>query len=392
MAPSSPTALSTGTHRIHVLEVLGNAIVGGMEQCVAMLVERLPRERFGVTVLCPFESGYTDRLRALGAEVMVAPISDEPSWQTIQLACALVRASAVDVLHAHLANAHVLAGIVGRLVDKPVLATIHGRQLHPLDLEVHRTAGTHLSVVCRHAWYQALGIGANPKQLHLVQNGVDCDLFAPGKPRRAAVRRGFGLDAETPLVGFVGRLAWEKGPDVFLRTALALKGSVPSAHFVLVGDGPMRAQLEASARQYGVDDRVHFAGLQGDVPAVLGEIDVLVSSSRSEAMPFAIMEAMAAGVPVVACKVGGVPDLIQQGETGWLCDPGDSEGLAAGVAALLLDERARRAAGASARQRALHRFSVRDSIEQTMQLLTRLTMGPAAADALRPIAAGATTG
>ena len=152
-----PSTIQPASSRIHVLEIIGNAIVGGMENSVLRLIERLPPPRFSVSALCPFEGPYSERLRAAGAEVHIVPMPDDPPWSAIHLACALIKSHAVDVLHSHLPNAHVLAGIAGRLSGKPVLATIHGRQLTPLDLEVHRSAGTHLHVVCKQSQFNALG-------------------------------------------------------------------------------------------------------------------------------------------------------------------------------------------------------------------------------------------
>ena len=369
---STTTSIHAATNRLHVLQVVGNAIVGGMETCVARLVERLPPERFRVSVLCPFESPFTAQLRRAGAEVTIAAITEEPSWQSIQLACALVHANAIDVIQSHLPNAHVLAGIVGKLVDKPVLATIHGRQLTSIDLEVHRAAATHLAVVCRHSQLHALGIGAASNRVHLVPNGVDTDVFAPGAPRRGTLRQRFAIGDLVPLVGFVGRLSWEKGPDVFLRTALTVHARCPDAHFVLVGDGPMREHLDHFIAQFGLADYVHLAGVCADMPSVLGELDVLVSSSHSEAMPLAVMEAMASGLPVVATRVGGVADLLENGVTGWLANDGDFEGLATRVADLLLDETLRVDAGRAGRARARSQFPISAAIDSTMALLTRL--------------------
>jgi glycosyltransferase involved in cell wall biosynthesis len=358
--------------RLHVLQIVGNAIVGGMETSVERLVERLPPQRVGITALCPFESPFTDRLRVLGADVVITTIADDPSWHSIQLVCALVRASAVDVIQTHLPNAHVLGGIVGRLVDKPVLATIHGRTLTPLDVEVHRAASTHLAVVCRHSQLHALGVGVHPKRLHLLPNGVDTDVFAPGHQRRGALRTRFGVANDAPLVGYVGRLSWEKGPDVFLRAAVAVHHSRPDVHFVLVGEGPMHDKLATFASRFDLDGHVHFAGTQSAMPAVFGELDVMVSTSRSEAMPLAIMEAMASGLPVVACRVGAVPDLVQHGVTGWLANEGDAEGVANHVIDLLDNEVLRRFAGGAGRQRAIERFPLSTHVAQTYGLLTRL--------------------
>lgn len=364
--------IQSASSRIHVLEVIGNAIVGGMEMSVARLIERLPAQRFGVSVLCPFESPYTDRLRGLGAEVYITPMPDDPSWSSIQLACALVKANSVDVLHSHLPNAHLLAGLAGRLAAKPVLATIHGRQLTPLDLEVHRIAGTHLNVVCKQSYFHALGIGATPGQLHFIPNGVDTDVFTPRREKAGALRRRFAIPEAAKVVGFVGRLAHEKGPDVFLRVALGVREASPETHFILVGDGFMQQQLETFINQFDLASTVHLAGMQNDMPAVMAEFDLLVCASHSEAMPLALMEAMASGLPVVATRVGGIPELVQHGVTGWLASGGDYEGLAGRVLELLRDDDLLADAGLNARRRAVERLSLADTTTHTMQLLTRL--------------------
>jgi len=363
----------TASARIHVLQIVGNAIVGGMENYVARLVERLPRERYDVSVLAPFESPFTDRLREHGADVFITQVTDEPSWQSIQLASALIQSRAVDVIQSHLPNAHVLAGLAGRLTGRPVLATVHGRAMTTLDIEVQRLAGSHLAVVCRQSYFQALGVGIDPRHVHFVPNGVDVERFRPQHSRTGALRTRFAIDAEAPLVGFIGRLSVEKGPDLFLRAALSIRAQCPDAHFVLVGEGAMLKQLQLFVSRFGLADAVHFAGSQDDMPAVFDELDVVVSSSLSEAMPLAVMEAMASGVPVVACKVGGIPDLIEHGVTGWLAPEGDYDELATRVVDLLEDDALRLAAGKASRARAVGRFALDQSVEATARLFVQLT-------------------
>jgi glycosyltransferase involved in cell wall biosynthesis len=363
--------------RTHVLQIVGNAIVGGMETQVARLVERLPQERFVVSVLAPFESPFTDALRALGADVVITAIQDEPSWHSIQIACALVRSSRVDVIQSHLPNAHVLAAIVGRMTGRPVLATVHGRALTGLDIEVQRAAGTHLAVVCRHGYFHALGVGVDAGHVHFVPNGVDTERFRPERTRTGALRTRFGIGADAPVVGFVGRLAWEKGPDVFLRTALSIRAQRPDARFIVVGDGAMLEQLQTFVRRFELARSVHFAGTRDDMPAVFNELDVLVLTSRSEAMPLALMEAMACGLPIVATKVGGVPDLVAHGVTGWIAPEGDYEALAAQVVDLLDEPGLRAAVGEAGRRRAVERFGLDRSVEATRRLLVELSAGRA---------------
>lgn len=368
-----------GPGRVHVLQVLGQAIVGGMESCVLQLVERLPRERFMTTVLCPDEGAMAARLRALGAEVVITPIGEEPPWVSVQLATTLVQSARVDVLHAHMAPAHLLAGLVGKLTGKPVVTTLHARQLSVLDLEVHRSAGTHLNVVCQHSCFHALGLGVDPARLTCIPNGVDTERFRPRdageSPDEAGLRRALDIPAEAPLIGFVGRLCGEKGPEVFVRTALHLHQRFPQARWVLIGDGPQRGALQALAGRHGLQDRVRFAGLRTDMPGCYRELDLVVSSSWTEALPLAPMEALASGLPVVATRVGGVPELVAQGVTGFLAAPGDHEGLAAHMAALLADEDLRRRMGAAARQWAVERFALEENVRRTGELLQRLAAG-----------------
>ena len=168
---------------------MGNAIVGGMETYLTRLIAYLPGDRFCITCLVPYEGALSAALRNAGAEVLVARMPPEnPSWRSIQLAATLIRTRSIDVVHAHMSNAHTLAALAGRLCAKPVLATIHGRELSMGDLEVQRLAGTHLTTVCRHTYHQALAVGVSSSQVHIIHNGVDTEVFSPATPRGALQR------------------------------------------------------------------------------------------------------------------------------------------------------------------------------------------------------------
>jgi len=157
----------------------------------------------------------------------------------------------------------------------------------------------------------------------------------------------------------------------------------------MVGDGPMRAQVEAAIAGSKLDNVFHLAGVQESMADVYREMDMFVSSSRSEAMPLAIMEAMASGLPTVATSVGGILELVQQGRTGWLVGEGDYESLAARALALLSDETALQAVGAHARERAVRKFALMDSVAAITSLWQRLAQQRG--DALRLVAAPAET-
>ena len=133
-----------------------------------------------------------------------------------------------------------------------------------------------------------------------------------------------GIAGDVPLAGTMGRLVPVKD-HASLFSAVA---RVPGLHLAVLGDGELRATLEALAHELGISDRTHFTGWWTDVPSALADLDLVVLSSRNEGTPVALIEALAAGRPVVATDVGGVRHVVQDGETGWLCGTGDSAGLA----------------------------------------------------------------
>ncbi len=364
--------ISTAERPINLLQIIGGAIVGGMETYVLRLLQRLPADIFNVTCLCVSESRITSQLRDIGCQVHITPINDEPDWQSIQLGVSLIRAEAIDVIHAHLPNAHSLAGILSRLTETPALATIHSRYLDMRDFEVHKLTQTHINVVAKTAYFHALNLGIPPSKLRFIANGVDTDIFRP-VAKTNYLHSIVNVVAGTPLVGFIGRLSPEKGPEVFIQAAGIAHKRLQNCHFVLVGEGPLRAKLENDINNLGLANYIHMAGLQGDMPRVYASLDLSVSTSYSEGMPLAIIEAMASGLPVVATNVGGVVDIIEVGGTGVLHGAGDYTGIADSIVTLMSDESTRIAMGKAARKRVEEKFELNDSASQTLELLRSLT-------------------
>lgn len=358
-------------HPINVLEILGNAIVGGMENYVSNLLTRLPPEEFHVTLLVPFESPVTAGLRERGYEVYVTAMADDPLWHSIQMAVSLMRERDIHLVHAHLPVAHVLGSIAGRLARRPVVTTMHTMKLTAHELGIYRTAGGHLILVCQHAYNQARSLGVAAHDLTLIYNGVDTSRFTPEKDG-AAFRQEVGIPAGAPLAGFVGRLSPEKGPDLFVRAAHFAAQRHPTAHFVLVGAGPMEGELRGMIANLGLAERVHLAGLWEDVAPVFPAFDVLAQTSHAEGTPLALLEGMAAGLPAVTLGVGGVVEIVEVGTTGLLYSPDDWVGVGWGMLELLNDpERAQRM-GRAARERVQAHFTVDGSAARTITLFRRL--------------------
>jgi glycosyltransferase involved in cell wall biosynthesis len=365
---------------LRVLVVAGNGIVGGMESAIARLVERLSPTAFSLVALCPFEGPFTARLREHGIPVQICAMGEKLRWHSVQRAVSLAREHDVQVIHAHMGPAHVIAGLAGRAARTPVLATVHSMHLSMLDLEVHRLAATHLCVVSEAARAHALAVGAASGRLSVIRNGVDADEFTPRST-------GDRVDSDALTVGFVGRLSAEKNPELFVRTAALIHANLPSARFVVIGDGPLRAELYALARALRITDAVTFAGECDGMPERYRTLDVVLCTSWHEGTPLAVLEAMATALPVVATDIGGNPELVAAGVTGWLTPPGDEVAMANRTLSLLADDALRARFGAAARARVVTEFSMDDYVARTGALLKEVAYSTAKprAPALRPL-------
>jgi glycosyltransferase involved in cell wall biosynthesis len=187
--------------------------------------------------------------------------------------------------------------------------------------------------------------------------GLNLDPFLRCEDLRGQLRAELGLQPDTPLVGIVARLVPIKAHEVFLKAAAKVCARFPQSRFLLVGDGERLAELQLLVERLGLRDRVLFLGWRQDLDRVLADLDLVVLTSRNEGSPVCLIEAMAAARPVVATRVGGVADVVDDGITGCLVDADKPEDVANAIVELLGDENRRRAMGEAARQR-VPRFGI----------------------------------
>jgi glycosyltransferase involved in cell wall biosynthesis len=270
------------------------------------------------------------------------------------------------VLHTHMAK----AGTIGRLAAFSVAGrprmvhTFHGHVLEGYFrpgvqrafIEMERMLARHTDVLIavspeiREALLD-LGIGRG-RQFDVIPLGFDLSAFLAVEEPIGELRHHLGLSAETPLVGVVGRLV----PIKDLGTMLRAIDCLPGIHLAVIGDGEMRPALQARARELAIDDRVHFTSWWPDVPGAMSDLDVVALTSRNEGTPVALIEAQAAGRPVVATDVGGVRFVVRDGVGGYLAGVGDVKVLADRIGRLLADPELRKKMGQAGREHVRHRF------------------------------------
>jgi glycosyltransferase involved in cell wall biosynthesis len=355
---------------VRVLEVIGNASMGGMENYIQNFISHLPPDQYKLTCICPYESRFTASLRHLNVEeVYITPIEDDPVWRSIQLTVEIGRLHKIDVLHAHMPKAHVLAGLAGLVLRKPVVASVHGMNVTSQEFGITRALGTHLITNCQEAYSQALAMGLSPERIDVVRNAVDTDVFAPRHNNK--LRSSINISSDTPLVGFVGRLDEEKGPDLFLRAAQYVYRLRPDIHFIMAGEGLMKDELQDMCRSFYLEDNVHFVGWVNPAE-VYPELDILAHTSRSDGTSLVLLEAMACECPTVGIAVGGVREIIEDGNTGLLAGIGDWEGAGMKIIRLLQDPECLRNMGIAARARVVEHFNLKVNALRTANVLKRI--------------------
>jgi glycosyltransferase involved in cell wall biosynthesis len=349
--------------RRRVLVLITLTEMGGAQTYVAALLPAL-RQEFDVTVAAHGSGWLAEQANAAGVPFVALqhvrrPLSPREDLRGLRELVRLIRRVRPDVVHANSSKAGVLGRLAAALTGVPVrLFTVHGwafkahsglaakaylwadRAMRPLTTRTICVARSELAAGVRARTCRA-------DATVVIRNGVRLD-----RPRR---RHPAVADGPATVLA-VGRLREPKDFLTLVRATAQLPAG--SARVLIVGDGPDRAAIDHEVSRLGLRDTVELLGERADVAELLAGSDVFVLPSRSEGMPMSVLEAMAAGLPVVASAVGGVPELVRDGETGTLVAPGDPGALAGALGALVADPAQRTRLGAAARTRAEAEFGI----------------------------------
>lgn len=354
---------------------------GGSERQFVEIATRLDPDRFRVTVGCIARRGpFLERLQTQGCTVhefnFPSLASLRAGEQALRLA-RLLRSQRTHLLHAFdfytnlfsLPAAH-LAGVPVALASRRDTGAVWSPARRFALRQAFRLADA--IVVNSEAARQALQAeGIPPERLRILRNGVDLVRFSPNGNRARLVRH-LGLTDGTLLVATVSILRAEKDHESLLAAVPEVIRRVPCARFLIVGTGPTEAQLRALVAAQGLADHVMFLGDRTDIPELLQGVDVFVLPSLTESLPNALLEAMSAARPVVATAVGGIPEVVESGRTGFLVPPRRRELLADRIAFLLERPDVRAEMGQAARARVEAEFDIRQAVKRFESLYEEL--------------------
>lgn len=357
---------------VRVLHVADSAGWAGGETWLLRVAAALDR-RFRLEVVVPEPGPLVERLRALDVVVHEAPIAARLVNPAALAALVRVcRRVAPAIVQSHGARSNVYVRLAGRIARVPaVVSTVHNSLFDYPVGALRRRAYVAMEVATSPLADRIVAVsgaiardlveryGLPPAKVVVVRNGIDADGFAG---RAADVRARLGLAADDRVVVVAARMTEQKGHAHLIDALPAIAAAVPRVRCVFAGDGPLRAELEARARHRGVDARCLFLGARTDVADILASADVVALPSRSEGLPFAVLEAMAVGRPVVASAVGGTPEAVDDGRTGRLVPPGDVGALARAVAQVLGDPAGGRRMGERGALRVRQEFAIGDMV------------------------------
>jgi len=361
-----------------ILHVIPSLDCGGAEHLTLNLARAQQELGHEISVCCvmsPPEKGTLyEKARALGIPCYFSFSKHEPHVMTTWKMMRLFRRLCPDVIQSHLPRANSCSTIAARLAGIPcIIATFH----NPMIWKNNRqkkwgmwTSRFQDGIFCDAEMIRRRLLEMCPhveSKTRIVYPSIPLSKAFVSQEEQDLFKSKWGVEKEDRLVGMIGRLAEVKDHATFIDAAEIVLKSSSRIKFLIVGDGPMREQLRECVREKALEDRVLFPGYVPDLNLIWSVLDLFVLSSLSEGCPVSILEAFAAGLPVIATNVGGIPEIIIKGENGFLVEPGQPGQIAEKIHALLSNKSLHEKMRENARQTA-HNFQIEKMAEQTITL------------------------
>jgi glycosyltransferase involved in cell wall biosynthesis len=366
-------------HIAHLVDLLN---WGGAQKLLVIFTETAVRRGLHPLIISlqpnNGNSPLPSQLAAIGADVILLSISSLSEHHALPTLTRLLRSKSVDILHTHLTHANILGPIAGRLAGIPVVSTLHNTKLR--NDGHHRLRMAMESLILRTMPRRVIAVGqtvVEANQARLGKRKLDIILNAVppavnlNKDERASLRKEMMSEPDRILFLSIGRLTPQKAyPDLLTAFAKSRKHA-PQACLAIIGEGDLRGELEQILREFGLERDVRLLGHRQDVPKLLAASDAYVSSSHWEGLSVAMLEAMAAGLPILATSVGDTSHLLADGR-GLLVLPGDIPALTRGLIRVTNDPELRRQLGMAARTEAETRYAPDPWLDSLLQLYTEV--------------------
>ncbi|MGI6550964.1 MAG: glycosyltransferase [Syntrophomonadales bacterium] len=367
--------------KLKVLQVIGGGEIGGAERHLLTLMRLMDRERFTPELLCLCHGPFAGVCREEGITTHEIVMRHKLDLATVAPIRRLIKEQGIDLVHTHGVRANLVARMAGRSENVPVVTTFHSVLQYDYSTSAEAAVARFLTRLTNNRTDRFIAIsgaikedlvamGVTPHRIKVIYNGLDVSLLTPADSPDN-VRRNLGISPGQRVVAMVGRLHAVKGHIFLLKAAQQIVTQHHDVVFLLVGEGPERRTIEKTIQELGLEDKVIMTGFYPNISDLYPIMDMLCLPSLMEGMGLVLLEAMYFGVPVVATQVGGIPEVIIDGESGLLVDPGNSRALAMAITWLLDDPGLQRQLITGGLRRA-QQFTVENMVRHTERVYTDL--------------------
>ncbi len=330
----------------------------------------------------PWKDQMVASLLAQGVEVVCLKANNNVQLLSkVAVVRAYIKKHNIQLIHAHLPWAGILARIVGRITDVPVIYTEHNKQ------ERYHVATRIMNLWTLNLLTCIVSVSQDVEQsirihksglrsrLLTILNGVNVSHFIPGQFNGSSIRKSLSIPIDAPVVGTIAVFRFQKRLDLWIELACQILNTVPNAHFIIVGDGPLKQNLIHKIEELKIEKRIHLAGMHTDIRPFLAAFDVYMMTSVFEGLPIALLEAMASGCSVVSTKAGGIAEVIRHDVDGLLCEVDEPEKIVQYVVDIIQDSHKRENLGIQARKRIVEAFSMEIMVSKLERLYEEVIFG-----------------
>ncbi len=345
---------------INILEMESSKGWGGQEKRTVRLINALDKSRFRILYAVQPDSKLLKNAGEIDAEMIPIPMRQSYDLRAIATLQKIVRENDVDIIATHSGKDAWLGALVGKLTQTPVVRTRHLST--PVKSVLSYNLSTQVVAVSGQVHDYLLSRGVKKEKLSIIYTGIDTEKFRPGDG--IDLHESFSIPEDHTVVGIVAVLRSAKRHRDLLEAIAPLE----KVSLLIVGTGPQEENLRKKIEELGLKNRVVMAGHREDIDRILPSLDLFVLPSNMEALGTAILEASACGIPVIGSRVGGIPECVIDGETGYLFEKENVADLREKILALVRNPELRKRLGAAARQLVEKRFSVEAMKSETEKL------------------------
>lgn len=364
--------MANGATHLKILHVeMGRHLYGGARQ-VAYLLDGLARYPGEHGLVCAEEADIASAIQNPAVKIHPLKSAGDLDLGFIERLRQVIRAEKPDLLHIHSRRGDMMSALAGRLENVPM---VHSRRVDNapsvFDLRIKFPLFSKIVTISDGIRQVLLQSGVPTEQILCIPSAVDTERYQPSLDP-AAFRQAFGLDGNAPVLAMIAQLIPRKGHGVFFDALPLVLARHPNVQALIFGRGPLKDELQQIVLKKGLEKSVRFEGFRTGMENIIPHVDLVIHPAFMEGLGVALLETAACGVPIIACRAGGIPEIVRDGLNGRLLEPGDSDGLAQAVIGLLDNPSQLAQFGAAGRELVLEHFSIPRMVAANRQVYVDL--------------------